>query len=278
LIVTEDVYPVPKGVDPTVPSVARVYDYFLGGKDNYAVDREVAAAVSQIHPNGPAAGLASRAFLRRTVRYMAAQEGIRQFLDLGSGLPTQANVHQIAHQVDPAARVVYVDNDAMVLAHARALLADNQTTTVLMADVRRPQEILDSAEVGQFLDLSRPVGLLAFSILHHLLDAEDPAGVMARLRDAVPSGSLMALSHFHDPGDEHPDASAEARRVEQLFSEKLGTGRFRTRPEIMPYFGDWELLEPGLVPLPEWRPDAADPPIERTPTYYTFAGGVARKP
>lgn len=273
-----DPYPVPKGVDPRVPSIARVYDVFLDGKDNFAVDREVAAAVMEINPEGRTMGLINRAFLRRAVRYMGEKEGIRQFLDLGSGLPTQGNVHQIAHQVDPSARVVYVDNDAMVLAHARALLADNETTTVLVADVRRPAEILDSPEVRQYIDLKEPVGLLAFAILHHFLDSENPAGIMATLRDAVPSGSLMAMSHFYDPQDEHPAASARAKEVEQVLAEKLGTGRFRTRAELMAYFGDWELLDPGLVPPAEWRPDPDDQPWERNTSYYTFAGGVARKP
>lgn len=273
-----DPYPVPKGVDPTVPSIARVYDVFLGGKDNFAVDREVAAAVSKIHPNGPAMGKINRAFLARVVRYMVTELGIRQFLDLGSGLPTQGNVHEIAQREDPTARVVYVDNDAMVLAHARALLADNRTTTVLTADIRRPEEILSSAEVREFIDFSQPVGLLAFAILHHFLDEEDPAGIMARLREPAVSGSAVAISHFYNPQDEHPQAADEARRVEQLFSEKLGTGRFRTRDEIMTYFGDWRLVEPGLVPPPEWRPDPDAAPVEKTVTYYTLAGGVAVKP
>jgi hypothetical protein len=273
-----DPYPVPRGVDPTVPSIARVYDVFLGGKDNFAVDREVAAAVSQIHPNGAAQGVINRAFLGRVVRFMVSQMGIRQFLDLGSGLPTQGNVHQIAHRVDPSVRVVYVDNDAMVLAHARALLADDKTTTVLTADIRDPAALLESAEVNALIDLSQPVGLLAFAILHHFLDEEHPTEIAATLRAAVPSGSLMALSHFYNPGEDHPDAADEAVRVEQLFTNKLGTGRFRTRPEVMSYFGDWELVEPGLVQPAEWRPDPDDPPVDKTLTYYTVVGGVARKP
>jgi hypothetical protein len=273
-----DRYPVPRGVDPTVPSIARVYDVFLGGKDNFAVDREVAAAVALIHPNGAAMGTLNRAFLGRVVRYMADELGIDQFLDLGSGLPTQGNVHQIAHQVNPSARVVYVDNDAMVLAHARALLSDDRTTTVVTADIRQPAQLLQRAEVRAFIDLSKPVGILAFAILHHFVDEEHPVEIMATLRDAVPSGSLMALSHFYNPGRQNPQAAQEAERVEALFTAKLGTGRFRTQREIMAMFGDWPLVEPGLVQPAEWRPEPTDPPAEKTLTYHTVVGGVARKP
>ena len=269
---------VPPGVDATAPSIARVYDVFLGGKDNFAVDRQVAAAVNQIHPNGTVMAGVNRALLGRVVRFLTADVGIRQFLDLGSGLPTQGNVHQIAHAVDPMTRVVYVDNDPMVLAHGRALLADNRTTTVIMADIRRPEEILNNGEVQKFIDFSQPVGLLAFAILHHFTDEEDPAAIATTLRDAVPSGSHMGLSHFFNPGDEQPEAAREAVQVEKLFTEKLGTGRFRTRAEIMSYFGDWELLEPGLVPSGDWRPDPDTVQVERTLTYETFASGVARKP
>jgi hypothetical protein len=269
---------VPPGVDATVPSIARVYDVFLGGKDNFAVDREVAAAVNQIHPNGRVMAGVNRALLGRVVRFLTADVGIRQFLDLGSGLPTRGNVHEIAQAVDPSTRVVYVDNDPMVLAHGRALLADNQTTTVIMADIRRPAEILESSEVRKYIDFNQPVGLLAFAILHHFTDDEDPAGIAATLRDAVPSGSHMGLAHFFNPGDEQPEAAREAAQVEKLFTEKLGTGRFRSRAEIMSYFGDWELLEPGLVLSGDWRPDPDTVAMERTLTYQTFATGVARKP
>jgi len=251
---------------------------FLGGKDNFTVDRQVAAAVNQIHPNGGVMAGVNRALLGRVVRFLTAEVGIRQFLDLGSGLPTLGNVHQIAHKIDPDTRVVYIDNDPMVLAHGRALLADNQTTTVVMADIREPEEILKNPEVRKYIDFTQPVGLLAVAILHHFTDEENPAGVAATLRDAVPSGSHMGLSHFFNPGDELPEAAREAEVVEKTFTEKLGTGRFRTRAEIMSYFGDWEMLEPGLVPSGDWRPDPDTVPVERTLTYETFAAGVARKP
>jgi hypothetical protein len=266
----------PPGVDTTRPSIARVYDFMLGGKDNFAIDRMASERALAITPDGPEAARASRALLRRVVRYLAAEAGIRQFLDVGSGLPTQGNVHEIAHAVDPDIHVVYVDNDPMVLAHGRALLADETTTTVIEADVRRPEEILKSPVVNEFIDFNRPVGLLLLSILHHVHDQEDPAGIAARMRDAMPSGSYLALAHFRDPGAAHPEVSAKAREVERIFNETLGTGRWRTQEEILAYFGDFELLEPGLVPLSEWRPDS-DEPAQQTDTYHTYVGGVARK-
>lgn len=267
----------PPGVDITRPSIARVYDYMLGGKDNFAVDREAAEMSLQITPDGPEAARSSRAFLRRVVRYLVGEAGIRQFLDLGSGLPTQGNVHEIAHEIDQSVRVVYVDNDPMVLAHAAALLDDAQTTTVVQADIRRPEEILRHPDVLRSLDFDQPIGLLMLAILHHLNDHEEPGGVAARLTDAMPSGSYVAISHFRDPGAEHPEASRKALEVEKVFNQTLGTGRWRTQLEIESYFAGLELVEPGVVPMAEWRPDP-DTPGGQTDTYYTFVGGVARKP
>lgn len=266
----------PPGVDPSRPSIARVYDYMLGGKDNFAVDRAAGEAALRITPDGPEAARACRAFLRRVVRYLTATAGIRQFLDLGSGLPTQGNVHEIAHAVDPEVRVVYVDNDPMALAHGRALLADARTTTVVEADIREPERLLANPEVRALIDFDQPVGLLMLAILHHLHDDEDPAGVARRFQAALPAGSYLALSHFHDPGDAHPEVSRRARAVEKVFNETLGTGRWRTHREILTYFGDLELLPPGLVPLAEWRPDGTEQ-ARQTDTYHTIVGGVARK-
>ncbi|WP_067481283.1 SAM-dependent methyltransferase [Actinomadura hibisca] len=266
----------PSGIDTSRPSIARSYDYFLGGKDNYAVDREMAEAALRIAPEGRGSALTNRAFLRRAVRHLAAEAGVDQFLDLGSGLPTQGNVHEVAQAVNPAARVVYVDNDPIVLAHGRALLTHNDTTRVLQADVRDPEGIL--ARAKDFLDFTRPVGLLLFGILHHLDDDEDPAGVLAVLRGTLAPGSHVAISHFHDPGDAHPEASRVAREGEKVFNATLGTGRWRTREEILAFVDGLEVLEPGLVPLAEWRPDPGDPILEQGATYHAFAGIVARKP
>jgi hypothetical protein len=264
-------------IDTSKPSIARVYDFFLGGKDNFAIDRQVGEATLRIAPDAPAAGRANRSFLRRVVRHLAAEAGIRQFLDIGSGLPTQGNVHEVAQAVAPRSRVVYVDNDPIVLVHGRALLATNGSTTVVEADIRDPEAILRHPGVRSLIDFDQPVALLLFAILHHVNDHEDPQGIAARFREALPSGSYLALSHFHNPGPGMPEVSAQATSAEKLFNENLGTGRWRTRDEILAFFGDMPLLEPGLVPLAEWRPDP-DEFVERGITYHTFVGGVARKP
>ncbi|MBB2744863.1 UNVERIFIED_ORG: hypothetical protein FHR35_004712 [Microbispora rosea subsp. rosea] len=264
-------------IDTSKPSIARVYDFFLGGKDNFAIDRQVGEATLRIAPDAPAAGRANRAFLRRVVRHLAAEAGIRQFLDIGSGLPTQGNVHEVAQEVAPGARVVYVDNDPIVLVHGRALLATNGSTTVVEADIRDPESILTHPRIRALIDFDQPVALLLFAILHHVNDHEDPQGIAARFREALPSGSYLALSHFHNPGPGMPEVSAQATSAEKLFNENLGTGRWRTRDEILAFFGDMPLLEPGLVPLAEWRPEP-DGFVERGITYHTFVGGVAHKP
>jgi S-adenosyl methyltransferase len=274
--VSDDVV-APRGIDITKPNVARVYDFMVGGKDHFAIDRMVAERALAIMPDAREAGRACRAFLRRAVRYLAADGGIRQFLDIGSGLPTDTNVHQVAHHVDPASRVVYVDNDPMVLVHGRALLAHNTTSTVIEADIRSPQDILGHRVVRDRLDFTKPIGLLLLSILHHVHDSEDPGGIAATLRDALPSGSYLAIIHFWDPAEERPHISAKVREAERVFNETMGTGRWRRRAEIEAYFGDFEMVEPGLVPLAEWRPDG-EAVAEQKDSYYTMIGGVARKP
>lgn len=266
----------PPEIDTTKPSIARVYDYFLGGKDNFAVDREAAEAALKIAPDARDVGMANRAFLRRAVHYMAAEAGIRQFLDLGSGLPTQGNVHEIAQAIAPEARVVYVDNDPVVLAHGRALLATNDVTTVVDGDIRRPAEILENPEVLEFIDFSKPVGMLLVSVLHHVNDDEDPEGIMKRFRSVLAPGSHLAIVHFHNPGDEHPKASEIAIEAERDFNRNLGTGRWRTRTEIAGYFGDMELIEPGLVPLADWRSEPEDL-IRQDVTRYNVLAGVGRR-
>jgi SAM-dependent methyltransferase len=269
--------PVPPGIDVTKPNIARVYDAFLDGKDNFAADRDVVKLTLQIAPDAAAGAKANRALLRRMVRFLAGEAGITQFLDIGSGLPSRGNVHEIAHEVNPAAKVVYVDNDPVVLLHGRALLGRKPTVTVVTADARDPAQILASPAVNEFLDLRRPVGLLMMAILHHISDEEDPAGIAARLRDALAPGSYLAISSFRMPGPEHPEDAAKTREVQDLFNRTLGTGRWREPGEILSWFGDWELLPPGLVPLPEWRPDVTGQ-VKRNSTYYGFVAGLARKP
>ncbi|MGC4834017.1 SAM-dependent methyltransferase [Micromonospora vinacea] len=268
----------PPGIDPNIPSVARVYDFFLGGKDNFEVDRKVAEHALRITPDGPAAGQANRAFLRRVIRFLVSEAGIDQFLDIGSGLPTQGNVHEVATEQNPKAQVVYVDNDPIVLTHGRALLAAEGTATVIQADIREPEAILNHADVRRFLDFDRPIGLLLFAILHHLGDDEDPRAVAAALIDALPSGSYVAISHFRDPGERDPEGSRKAREVERIFNESLGTGRWRTDEEILSFADGLTVLEPGLVPLAEWRPEPDAPAGVQTDTYHTFVGLLARKP
>ncbi|WP_330440625.1 SAM-dependent methyltransferase [Micromonospora sp. NBC_00821] len=268
----------PPGIDPNIPSVARVYDFFLGGKDNFEADRKVAEHALRITPDGPAAGQANRAFLRRVIRFLVGEAGIDQFLDIGSGLPTQGNVHEVATEQNPKAQVVYVDNDPIVLSHGRALLAAEGTATVIQADIREPEAILNHPDVRRFLDFDRPIGLLLFAILHHLGDDEDPKAVAAALIDALPSGSYVAISHFRDPGERDPEGSRKAREVERVFNESLGTGRWRTDEEILSFADGLTVLEPGLVPLAEWRPEPDAPATVQTDTYHTFVGLLARKP
>jgi hypothetical protein len=272
--------PVPRGVDMTVPSIARVYDYLIGGKDNFAVDRQVAEMALKIAPDAPVTGRANRDFLQRVVRHLGRDAGIRQFLDLGSGLPTQGNVHEVAQQVVPDAHTVYVDNDPIVLSHSLALLRKDRSTAIVQADVREPETILTNAEVGRLIDFDRPVGLLMVAILHHINDDEDPRAIAARFVKALPAGSYVAISHFLNPGAANPKMAEQSLASEKLFNEHLGTGRWRTREEVLTFFGGHELIEPGLVPLPQWHPyltgDRLVPVLEPDSLHHTFVGGVAR--
>ncbi|WP_055588576.1 SAM-dependent methyltransferase [Streptacidiphilus griseoplanus] len=238
----------PTGVDTSVPSIARVYDAMLGGKDNFAVDREVAERIRKVLPITREGAWEHREALARGVRYLASQ-GIDQFLDLGSGLPTAQNTHQVAQAACPGAHVVYVDNDPMVLAHGRALLAGDDCTEVVTADLREPEDVLSRPEVRRLIDLDRPLGLLMVGVVHHLADDEDPAGLVKRYLDATAPGSHLFLTHFRS---QPPTTDA----LERVFLSMLGSGRFRTQEEIEALFGDLEMVDPGVVALPLWRPDA----------------------
>ncbi len=263
-------------LDVSKPNIARVYDAMLGGKDNFAADRAFVAAAVRMAPKAPLAAQANRAFLRRVVRFLAEEAGITQFLDLGSGLPTQGNVSEIAHEVSPEAHVVHVDNDPVVYTHSKALLADARTTDIIVGDVRKPAEILADPVVRSLLDFSRPVGLLFFAILHHVEDDAHPERLVAQFRDAVPSGSYLAISSFRMPGPEFPELRAVTLEGEKLLTGTLGTGRWREQEEILSWFGDWELIEPGLVPLSEWR-SPVQGYLPEPELYHSFSGGVARK-
>jgi len=233
--------------DPDVPSIARTYDYLLGGKDNFPVDRGIGEIFLQRFPGAVKIAQDNRACLVRAVKFMAGDLGIDQFIDLGSGLPTADNVHQVAQRENPEAKVFYVDNDPIVLAHGRALLAENANTTVIQADLRMPKEILFHPEVQEMIDFTRPIGLIASAILHHFLDEENPGAAIGEFRDAVPSGSYLFVSHFRSVGD------PAARKLEEVMLEAFGRGVWRTDEEIGEYFGDMTLVEPGIVPCAMWR-------------------------
>lgn len=264
-------------IDISRPNVARVYDCFLDGKDNFAADREFVRQALEIAPKAGMSAKNNRAFLRRAVRHMVADAGITQLLDIGSGLPTQGNVSEVAHEIDPKVHVVHVDNDPIVFTHSKALLTDAWTTDMVVGDVRRPAEILDDPDVRKLIDFDQPVGLLLFAILHHVDDVDQPARIAAELRDAMPDGSYLAISSLRLPGPEMAQLRAVTLEGEKLLVGTLGSGRWREDEEILGWFGDWELLEPGLVSILDWRPEPGAS-IERDENYHSFYGGVARKP
>jgi hypothetical protein len=266
-------YP-PAGVDARTPNIARVYNALLGGKDNFAADRQVVESLLRVSPGAPAIARANRAFLRRAVRYLVGEAGMTQLLDIGSGLPTAGNVHEVAHEINPDVRTMYVDNDPVVHVHGQALLADRRTTGVVTADVRRPREILEHTDIRTFLDFSHPVGLLLIAIMHHVDDKDDPAAIMAVLRDALPRGSYLAISSFAMPPSGYPEEQDLAREMEEILHEQLGTGHWRDADMVRQWFGDWTLVEPGLVPLSQWHPDGTGEP---SPLAHGLIGGVARK-
>lgn len=262
-------------IDLTKPSIARVYSYFLGGKDFFEVDKRMSEYARSVVPEILKLANANRSFVQRTVRFMA-ENGIDQFLDIGSGLPSDGNIHEIAQQVNPAARVVYVDKDLTVLSHAQALLVGVDTCTILTKDVLRPERILDSEETRRLIDFSRPVGLILGGILHHLSSHHESLRVSAALRDALPAGSYAAVSHFHLPDPDDVEDHERAKQAEAAFLDKLGTGRWSRPAEILEYFGDFSLVEPGLVNCDAWRRTRNDPkiPAEIQPL---IVGGVAQK-
>jgi hypothetical protein len=262
----------PPAIDTTVPHSARMYDYWLGGKTNFAPDRALGDEVEKIIPTIRMMARENRRFLGRAVRELMLREGIRQFLDIGTGIPTEGNTHEVAQQVDPAARVVYVDNDPIVLAHARALMVGSAPgrTAYVHADLREPEAILAHPALAQTLDLGRPVGLMLVSILMLLPDAEDPRALVGTLRDALPAGSCLVISHV--TGDFAPAAVASVARAEQEGQLPLTP---RGRADVARFFGDWELLEPGVAPVMAWRPEGPEPQDPKAAYYWA---GVARKP
>ena len=252
------------------PHSARVYDYLLGGKDNFAADRAAADRALQANGNLREAARANRAFLRRVVRHLAKERGIHQFLDIGTGIPTSPNVHEIAQEIVPRARIVYVDNDPIVLAHARALLASSPEgrTAYLETDLRDVDRILGSPGLRQTLDLDQPVGLLLIAILHFIPDSDDPHGLVARLVDRLPAGSYLALSHLAS------DLNPEGWEVSVAIARSRGFPlNMRSRSEVERFFDGLDLVEPGVRALPDWRPEPDSIGESERSAY----GGVARK-
>ncbi|MFF4607034.1 SAM-dependent methyltransferase [Streptomyces sp. NPDC001339] len=266
-------------IDTSRPHPARMYDYYLGGRDNYEVDRAAAERVIEVHPQVRLSARANRAFLRRAVRELTAG-GIRQILDVGTGIPTSPNTHEVARETAPDTRVVYVDNDPIVATHAGARLLDTDRTGFALADLRDPGAILDHPTVRDLIDFSQPVALLLVAVLHFISDDEDPAALVATLADALPAGSHLVLSHATD----EPYEAYEGGRVDQtaragvvdVYKSATAPLNLRTKAGIEPLFGPFTLLDPGVVRVPLWRPDGPVPgPQELNHTI--FYAGVGRK-
>ena len=261
---------VPAGIDVTRPSAARVYDYFLGGAHNFEVDRRLAEQIASMTPNIGETMRSNRSFLRRAVRFLVAQ-GVRQFLDIGSGIPTAGNVHEIALAAAPDAVVVYVDIDPVAVEHSRAILAGVERTGVICADVRDVDRILaESAKLG-LLDLDRPVAMLLAGVLHFVPDTDDPAGTVAALRDALAPGSYLLISHATADGQ-----PAEVIEAQSLSSRTATEIVLRSQAQVAAYFDGFSLVEPGLVFIPQWRPDPQDP-VDDHPERVGAYAGVGRK-
>jgi hypothetical protein len=238
------------GSVPTQPSPVRIYDYLLGGKDNYRVDRDAVQRVTAEMPGVKEGIQAARAVLGRAVRYLAGEAGVRQFLDIGTGLPARDNVHQIAQRINPAARVVYVDNDPVVLAYAKALLADNRATVAADGDLRDPAGIIAHPLVRGHLDWTRPIGLLLSGVLPQILDDERPGEITATLIDALPAGSYVFIQHMLIADD------PKEVRLQQSIARSLGRFQFRALDQVRGFFHGLDIVDPGLVPVADWRPDS----------------------
>ncbi|WP_406601674.1 SAM-dependent methyltransferase [Lentzea miocenica] len=263
---------IPQSVDVSVPSAARVYDYLLGGAHNFAIDRMMGEKVEKMMPHARSAARVNRALLRRTVRFMVDQ-GVRQFLDIGSGIPTVANVHEVAQEEAPESRIVYVDRDPVAVAHGELIVAGNDRVSVLQADMRDPDSILTSGEANRLLDFDQPIGLLMLFTVHWVPTEADPWGLLKHYREALPSGSYLAISHMAND-HANDEAFAAANRMNQAGGDVVVE---RSRDEIAAFFGDFELVEPGLVKYAEWRPsgpgDISDDPAVNRVAY----AGVGRK-
>ncbi|MFI6336617.1 SAM-dependent methyltransferase [Streptomyces sp. NPDC050535] len=253
-------------MDTSRPHPARIYDYLLGGKDNYEVDQRAADELISAAPEARIGVRANRAFLQRAVRFLV-RGGVRQILDIGTGLPTSPNVHETAQELAPDVRVAYVDNDPIVKAHGDALLGHSGANSIVLSDLRDPRAVVDHPDVRRVIDFDKPVGLLLVAVLHFLTDAEKPGQVIAALGDALPAGSFLVLSHA--TGDFADRSAARA-----VYNKATATLNLRSRAEIERFFDGFELVEPGLAQVPFWRPDTEPSARSREIGFY---GGVARK-
>ena len=256
-------------LDTGTAHIARVYDYWLGGKDNFAADRAAGDEALEAFPGLISSVRANRAFLARAVRYLVTEQGIRQFLDIGTGIPASSNTHEVAQSVAPETRVVYVDNDPMVLAHARALLSSSTqgATAYLDADLRDTGKILEAAR--DTLDFTKPIAVMLIAVLHLIREADDPAAIIAQLVEAVPPGSALVISHV--PNDMHMGAMSDmSDRLNRLLSQP---STYRGRTQVTSFFAGLELVDPGVVPIQQWRPDSE----EEAAAIAAMWGGVALK-
>ena len=261
------------GIDTTVPNVARIYDYLLGGKDNFAADREAAGQLLAAVPHMAGLVRDNRSFIGRVVRFLAGEAGIRQFLDLGAGLPARSCVHEMARAVAPEARVVYVDNDPVVCSHGQALLESGDGVAAVLGDLRRPAEILSHPQVTGILDFSQPVAVLCAAVLHFVPDEEGPHEIIAAYRDALAPGSYLALTHG-TTGTPEDDSDELVEKVTTVYQRSTASLHVRPRPGIARFFDGMELLDPGVVWMTRWRPD----PLLPAAAPDTLLAGVGRKP
>lgn len=257
----------PVAMDVTVPNAARMYDYYLGGDSNFPVDRQAAEHVLRIAPWIRGTALENRAFLGRAIRYLVKEAGIRQFIDIGTGLPTQGSVHEIAHGVAPDARVVYADNDPVVLGQARAMLAGTEGAAIIRADLRAPEGIITHPGLTALIEWDQPVALLLIAVLHFVTDDDGPARILEEFRQVMAPGSYLALTHIHHDGDQ--DA---VRQLLDIYHSASVPLLMRTREEITAFFDGTALVDPGLVPLPHWRPE----PRPYPPGEVWGLGGIGR--
>jgi len=261
----------PSGIDTTKPNVARIYDFLLGGKDNFAADRAAAQELISMIPDVAAMVRDNRTFLARMVRYLTAEAGIRQFLDLGAGLPAMSNVHEVAQRIAPETRVVYVDHDPVVWSHGQALLAHAAGVAMVLGDLSQPAGVLRHPDVLRLLDFTRPVAVLCTATLHFVSDEENPHQAIAEYRDHLAPGSYLVITH----GSLEENIGADGRKATSVYSQASARLHVRTIPEIQRFFDGFELVDPGLVWLPEWRPDPSAPSGGRLRSLRACA---ARKP